>query len=44
MYWDAQSQSYVPIYGYNDLSKDLQAEIDRMSEADRKRISNEWAA
>ena len=43
MYWDAQSQSYVPIYGYNDLSKDLQAEIDRMSEADRKRISNEWA-
>lgn len=43
-YFDKWTWEYVKIYWYDDLSKDYRDLIDRMSEQDRKYLSNMWAS
>lgn len=43
-YYDKATWKYVKIYWYDDLSKDYRDLIDRMSEQDRKYLSNMWAS
>lgn len=43
-YFDKATGKYVKIYWYDDLDSDYRNLIDRMSEQDRKYLSNMWAS